>query len=129
MIDAYKLSDIITFRNTVSFEDLNTFYRGSDIFLLMSEHEGFCVPVLEAQYHRLPVIALERSAVTNTVGDNQITFKEPDYRLFASAIRTVAQNKIFRYYLTDEGYKNYLKYEESVLCEKLLKIIREYING
>ncbi|MEQ8190700.1 MAG: glycosyltransferase [Candidatus Eremiobacterota bacterium] len=128
MIDAYKLSDIITFRNTVSFEDLNTFYRGSDIFLLMSEHEGFCVPVLEAQYHRLPVIALERTAVTNTVGDNQITFKEPDYRLFASAIHTVSKNKYFRYYLTDKGYTNYLKYEDPVLGEKLLNIIREHIN-
>ncbi len=125
MIDAYNLSDIITFRNTVSFEDLNTFYRGSDIFLLMSEHEGFCVPVLEAQYHRLPVIALEKSAVKNTVGNNQITFKDPDYRLFASAIHTVAQNKLFRYYLTDQGYTNYLKYEESVLGEQLLNIIAE----
>ncbi|MEQ8220730.1 MAG: glycosyltransferase family 4 protein [Candidatus Eremiobacterota bacterium] len=129
IIDAYNLSDIITFRNTVSFEDLNTFYRGSDIFLLMSEHEGFCVPVLEAQYHRLPVIALEKSAVKNTVGNNQITFKNPDYRLFASAIHTVSQNKLFRYYLTDQGYTNYLKYEESVLNEQLLKIIMEHING
>lgn len=129
MIDEYNLSDIITFRNTVSFEDLNTFYCGSDIFLLMSEHEGFCVPVLEAQYNRLPLIALERTAVTHTAGHNQITFKEPDYRLFASAIHTVAKNKYFRYYLTDKGYNNYLKYEESVLGETLLKIIREHVNG
>jgi glycosyltransferase involved in cell wall biosynthesis len=43
-------------------------YRTADVFVSLSEHEGFCVPILEAWHSALPVVALAAAAVPETVG-------------------------------------------------------------
>jgi len=124
LVREYNLEDLVFFKHRVSFDVLHAYYTSSDIFLVLSEHEGFCVPVLEAQYHRLPVIALDRCAVKRTLGEEQIIFKDIDYKELACAIHIISKDKNIMKYLTDKGYENYLKYETSVLSEKLLNIIR-----
>jgi glycosyltransferase involved in cell wall biosynthesis len=120
------LDDHVIFTGKVSFEDLHTYYAASHVFLLMSEHEGFCLPILEAQYHKLPVIALDRCAVKDTLGAEQLALDEADYDLFASAIHTVVNDNIMRNYLADNGYKNYRNYLPVGLSDKLLRIINEH---
>lgn len=123
LISRYDLSDVIVFWKEVSFRDLHTFYTCSDVFLLMSEHEGFCVPILEAQFHGLPIIALDRCAVRETLGDEQIIKKEPDYSFFASAINLASKNEEIRQYLVEKGYANYLKYRHENLSMKFKSIM------
>jgi glycosyltransferase involved in cell wall biosynthesis len=48
---------------------LGAYYEVADAFVCVSEHEGFCVPVLEAMAHDLPVVARATTAVPETVGD------------------------------------------------------------
>ena len=50
-------------------DELAERYRSAHVFLCLSEHEGFCVPLLEAFQHGVPVVARPRGAVTETVGD------------------------------------------------------------
>ncbi len=123
LIDEYDLSDVIVFWNEVDFRDLHTFYIYCDVFLLMSEHEGFCVPILEAQFHKLPIIALDRCAVKETLGDEQILIEEPDYDFFASAINLVARDEKIRHYLVEKGYANYLQYRHENLRVKFRDIL------
>jgi glycosyltransferase involved in cell wall biosynthesis len=47
----------VYFPGHVDEHELNTYYRLADIYLLMSEHEGFCVPLLESMHFGVPVIA------------------------------------------------------------------------
>ena len=105
-IDQNGLHDIVWLRGGVSFDTLHTYYQFSHLFLVMSAHEGFCIPVLEAQYHSLPVICWDRGAVKETVGRNQIVFEENDERYFAAAIRVVSQNIEISSYLTTNGHDN-----------------------
>jgi glycosyltransferase involved in cell wall biosynthesis len=44
-------------------------YRGAHAFLCLSEHEGFCIPLLEAFHFGLPVVARDAGAVGEVVGD------------------------------------------------------------
>ena len=53
--------------------DLATRYASSAAFVCTSDHEGFCVPVVEAMAFGLPVVALGTTAVPETVGDAGIT--------------------------------------------------------
>jgi len=100
------LKGIVHIRGNVSFDQLHTCYAYSHIFLLMSEHEGFCLPVLEAQYHCLPIVALAKTAVSDTMGCDQILFDEPDYKTFAAAIRVICSNTRYRTWLAEKGRQN-----------------------
>ncbi|MGD9971205.1 MAG: glycosyltransferase [Sulfuricurvum sp.] len=128
LIKQYQLNDMITFHEHVSFPELNTFYKCTDIFLLMSEHEGFCVPILEAQYHNIPILALDRAAIKETIGPAQLVYEKVDYDLFAAAIYTLKNNQEIRFYLTREGYSNFLKYESSTIAKHMLSTIQKIID-
>ncbi len=58
----------ITLVPSVSDEALRGFYRRASVFVCASEHEGFCLPLAEAMAFGVPVVALDRGAVAETVG-------------------------------------------------------------
>jgi glycosyltransferase involved in cell wall biosynthesis len=53
-------------------------YRSADVFVMPSLHEGFCIPVIEAQACAVPVVAARAAALTETVGDDGLTFTPDD---------------------------------------------------
>lgn len=124
-VNQKRLGKIIYFVGKISFQDLHTYYSASDIFLLMSEHEGFCVPILEAQYHKLPIVALNRGAIKQTIGEKQVVLDKIDYDLFAAAIHKISSQKKFQDYLIKEGSKNYQKFEQKKAITKTFKIIEQ----
>jgi len=110
LIKTNHLEENIHITGPVSFDALHTYYEYSHVFLLMSAHEGFCLPVLEAQSHGLPVIALDRCAVSETLGPNQVVFSNSDYQTFASAIHVLFHNDAYRQYLAQQGEKNIMRF-------------------
>ncbi len=54
---------------SISPEELVAYYRGATVFACASDHEGLCVPVLEAMAFDLPVIARATAALPETIGD------------------------------------------------------------
>ncbi len=57
----------VHFLGHVSNEELSAFYDVADLFLCASEHEGFCVPIIEAFHKRVPVIAFAATAIPATM--------------------------------------------------------------
>lgn len=105
-IDEYDLSANIEFIGEINDSILMSYYLGSDIMLICSDHEGFCVPVLEAQVFGLPIVALNECAVPETMGANQLVFDRDVYK-FAAAIKMVNDRKEYREYLSEKGLENY----------------------
>ncbi|MBO6214244.1 MAG: glycosyltransferase family 4 protein, partial [Lachnospiraceae bacterium] len=62
----------------IPFESLLACYKASDVYLSLSEHEGFCVPLVEAMYFNIPIVTYTAGAVSSTMGDNTITLKSKD---------------------------------------------------
>ena len=69
----------VEFIGHVSDEELVAFYEVADLFLCASEHEGFCVPLVEAFYMEVPVLAYAATAVPATMDGAGVLFetKEP----------------------------------------------------
>jgi glycosyltransferase involved in cell wall biosynthesis len=96
----------ITFVGEADKSVLKSYYKNCDAFLCLSEHEGFCVPVVEAQYFSLPVVAYEQAAVKETLGENQFVF-EKNADLFAAALNKIYVNKAIKNKLIENGKINF----------------------
>lgn len=122
-IKMQDLEDQVSFIGQVNDNVLTAYYRGCDLFLCASEHEGFCVPVVEAQYFGLPVIAMDSTAVGETLGADQVLIEGSPVQ-FAAAIHVLANNERYRDYLAEKGRQNYdLRFKTSVLEKQLLDFI------
>src|SRR6185295_6979695 len=71
-------SSHVHFVGHVSDEELVAFYEAADLFLCASEHEGFCVPIVEAFYKEVPVLAYAATAVPATMDGAGVLFDTKD---------------------------------------------------
>lgn len=107
-IQKYHLEDCIEFIGEINDATLLAYYLGSDFLVCTSEHEGFCVPIVEAQYLGLPILALQECAVPETIGEKQLVFNK-DAKKFAAGIYTLYHNKEYMKYLINNGFENIQK--------------------
>lgn len=97
LIKQTQLEDAVIFAGHHGAADgLAVFYRMADLYLSMSEHEGFCVPLVEAMYYSVPVIAYASTGVPYTMGDAGILIREKDYPVIAEAAFEVISNEKLR---------------------------------
>lgn len=80
----------------VSFEELLAYYRLSKVFLCMSEYEGFMVPLIEAMYLKVPVIAFEQAAIPEILGETGCLINEKDVRKTAILLDQVSNDRTMR---------------------------------
>lgn len=86
----------VHFCGHVTQEQVNAYYRVADVFLSMSEHEGFFVPALESFYFQVPVVAYNCTAVPYTMGNAGVLINEKRYADVAEMIQTVIENQSLR---------------------------------
>ena len=79
----------VHFAGHVSNEELAAYYEVADLFLCASEHEGFCVPLVEAFYARVPVVAYAATAVPATMDGGGVLYDTKDPRQVAGLLRAV----------------------------------------
>jgi len=91
----------VSFAGHVSHQDMLTYYRCADVYVSMSEHEGFGKPLIESMYCGLPVIAYASSAVPDTLGDTGILFHHKDYEGLAELIDKVTKDELLRQRIID----------------------------
>ena len=100
LIKKHALEKNISFVDKKPDSDVKAYYLSCDEFLCMSEHEGFCIPIIEAQRFMLPVVTFGGTALSETTGKNQIILDSFDYPFAASALFTL---------YTDENVKKFCK--------------------
>ena len=83
------LPDRFWFTGPVPDEDLAAFYRWSDAYVSLSEHEGFCVPLVEAMAADVPIVAYSAGAVPETLGGAGILFAPKDLEVAAELLGSV----------------------------------------
>lgn len=84
------------FTGPVPDEDLATYYRMAHVYISLSEHEGFCVPLLEAMSADVPVMAYASTAVPDTLGGAGVQFAPKDMEYAAELLGELAYNDALR---------------------------------
>jgi glycosyltransferase involved in cell wall biosynthesis len=90
------LPDRFWFTGPVPDEDLAAFYRWSDAYVSLSEHEGFCVPLVEAMAADVPIVAYAAGAVPETLGGAGILFAPKDLEVAAELLGSVVYDRAMR---------------------------------
>jgi glycosyltransferase involved in cell wall biosynthesis len=98
-------------------------YRSADAFLCLSEHEGFCIPVLEAFHFGLPVIARPVGAIPQTVGDAALLVDDPDLGLVAELLHLALTDTDLRNELRHRGERRLEAYAPEVVSERLRAVV------
>ena len=95
LIEKLELKDVV-FTGKAPFSRVLKEYRQSDMLLCMSEHEGFCVPLAEAMWMELPIIAYNSSAIAETLGEGGFLVNEKDYAAIAELMHLLKTNEQLR---------------------------------
>lgn len=86
----------VIFTGSVSFAEIIAYYKVADIFLCMSEHEGFCVPLIEAMMFDVPIVAYAAAAVPETLKNVGILLDDKDVIICSKLIRAILEDDKFR---------------------------------
>jgi glycosyltransferase involved in cell wall biosynthesis len=94
------LADAVIFAGHVSDAALAAYYRGADVFVFMSEHEGFGVPLLECMRFGVPIIAYDSSAVPETLGGAGILVRSKRLPVVAELVHLLKTDSALRAQVT-----------------------------
>ena len=121
-----KLSDDqVIFTGRVTDGEKEAYLRGADVFLCLSEHEGFCVPLLEAMARDLPVVACARAAVPETLGENGLLVSGKNEEHIAGRMHRVRTDPSFRSEVLSRQRKSLERFRREKTEQRLLQLIGE----
>jgi glycosyltransferase involved in cell wall biosynthesis len=116
------------FTGPVPDEDLASFYRWADAYVSLSEHEGFCVPLVEAMAADVPVVAYAAGAVPETLGGAGLLFSPKDLELAAELLGTVVYDPSVRAGVLDGQRRRVRAFEPAAIQIRLQETIGELLN-
>ena len=97
------LVDAVTFAGRVDARGLAEAYDQADVVVVTSEHEGFCLPLVEAMVHGVPVVAFSEGAVPDVVGSAGLLLERKDPLALAEAVGRVQHDPELRASLVAAG--------------------------
>ncbi|GGF92295.1 glycosyltransferase family 4 protein [Paenibacillus abyssi] len=112
----------------VPFNEILTYYKNADIFINMSEHEGFCVPLLEAMKFELPIISFKKSAVPETLGNGGLLVVEKDYKSIAALIKVVIDDQELKNRLLENQKQRLSYFSKKNTSEIFISKIQEILT-
>lgn len=122
---ALGLKDDVVFTGHIKFNEILAYYRIADAFVCMSEHEGFCVPLVEAMFFDVPIIAYDTSAIGDTLGGSGVLLDSNDPVYVAAVIRRVLSDESLKKHII-EGQRRRL---EDFSYERIRDIFDEKLRG
>jgi glycosyltransferase involved in cell wall biosynthesis len=122
--DELGLGAGVELAGTVSDQRLDELYRTSDVFVCLSDHEGFCFPLLEAMQHGLPVVAATGGAVADTLGSGGVLLADKSPGTVAAAVHGVMRDPERRTRLIAAGRQRVAQLDPSISQAALVAEVR-----
>lgn len=124
IIQRLNLAGHVLVTGQVDDTQLLALYRTAHLFWSMSEHEGFCVPLVEAMWFDIPVLAYKSSAVPETLGEAGIMFTSKDDLLQVAALaKLLIKDEILRSKVINAQRKRRETFLPTAVNEKLSSLV------
>lgn len=106
-IQTHGLKAHVVWLENINTAKLKAAYLASSMFMMLSEHEGFCVPLVEAMALGVPVLARGTSAIPETVADAGIVWSSSEPAVYAASAERLTQDVALRARLRSRGWQRY----------------------
>ena len=103
-------------------------YQKADVYVSLSDHEGFGVPLLEAMSHGVPVAAFERAAIGETVGSGGLLLADKAPIEIAAAVYEVVSNSESKELLIRSGHQRVHDFDPEAISEQYLQALRPLLE-
>jgi glycosyltransferase involved in cell wall biosynthesis len=117
--------DRFLFVGAVPDEELATYYRTASAYLSLSEHEGFCVPLLEAMAMDVPVLAYGAAAIPETLGGAGIEFMPKDLEYAAEMLGMLVYDDGLRDAVIEGQRRRVAEFGEERIAARLAEVLRD----
>jgi glycosyltransferase involved in cell wall biosynthesis len=123
-VNTLELQDVI-FTGKISFQEILAFYTTADIFLCMSEHEGFCVPLVEAMMFDIPIVAYESTAVPYTLNGSGILVDEKNPVLVSKVIDRIVSDDEIRDEIIKKQQERLKDFNKDIIINQIIEIVNK----
>ena len=124
MINQYEMpKERFLFLGAVTDDELAACYRTADVYLSLSEHEGFCVPLVEAMAADVPVLAYAAGAVPDTLGGAGVLFSPKELEYVAELLGVLALDDRVREQIIAGQRRRLLDFGAGVIEHHLVELL------
>jgi len=120
--------DDVIFPGHIKFNQILAYYKLADIFICMSEHEGFCVPLVEAMKFKVPIIAYDSCAVPDTLSDGGILVKNKNEKEIALLIETILSDNALKQKILNNQNRILEKLQYDIMSDKFESLLMGFID-
>lgn len=118
----------VCFTGHIRFDEILAYYSVADIFLCMSEHEGFCVPLVEAMKFDVPVVAFDSSAIGDTLGGSAVLLKDKNPLEVAGMMHYLMEHEDLRETIKINQKKRLEDFEHDKIEKQLMEYLSDFLE-
>lgn len=115
----------VRFLGTVADPIKKAFLQHANAYLCLSEHEGFCVPLIEAAVNGVPVVAYDSSNIKNTMNNSGIILQDKSSEKIAACLSLLNKDPELKQAVVAEQYQSLEKYKEETLLAQLKNFLSQ----
>ncbi len=119
----------VIFPGHIPFSEILAYYKIADVFLCMSEHEGFCVPLVEAMFFETPIVAYASTAIPDTLGGSGVLVEEKNMDVIAERIHEIVSDQSYKKNIIDGERKRLKDFSYEHIKEEILEEIGKVISN
>ncbi|HTM98200.1 MAG TPA: glycosyltransferase family 1 protein [Pedobacter sp.] len=127
-IEALALQNRVIFLKDVPFQDFPGLYQMASSFIYPSLYEGFGIPIIEALYGKVPVIAATGSCLEEAGGPDSVYVSPDDHVSLAKAINLVLSDKNLQEQMKIKGLAYVQKFNSETVSTQLMNCYLNTIN-
>ncbi len=128
LITELDLDDAVHLVGGVDQDQMARAYAEADVFVCLSDHEGFCIPVLEAMANEVPVVAYASSALPETVATGGLLLPAKDPATVAGAVHRLATDLPLQTAMVQRGTERVATFDRSHTAPMLLDALRSVLD-
>lgn len=118
----------VNFTGHISFAQILAYYRAADLFLCMSDHEGFCVPLIEAMKFDVPVIAKDTTAIARTLGMGGLLLPDAAPQMAAGLMHKVLTDQELQEKMVKNGQERLRDFAHDKIGARWLELVKEIVS-
>lgn len=127
-IEQLGVRDVI-FTGHIPFDEILAYYHVADTFLCMSEHEGFCVPLVEAMYFKVPILAYDSTAIADTLGGSGFLVEEKTPELIAGVLHRILSDPSLKEQILKGQQERLADFDHGVIREQFFRYLNDFLEG